>query len=286
MHLCQLGICYSNFMAVRIIRHGCHWAQADYWQHLRPQPCVSIRESLYPGVCSSIIFYFCLLSWFKLRLSAYSSPVMYHPPPPLPLLFFCSFPPSIQMCCLLHSCFPFLREGALQGWLEPQQRQEEKVHKSLGIYSCWRWDNLSLACYICMDTVPKKVRCMEVIEKEKWWGREGWRQGSIISTEMSGRRWFFSLSRSGGKFIYFHGSYNEILLSTLLWWWEEISGHKFVLPFGCWWWSIYYAVFKDTGCICMIVLFYVMTSLSLCHIIQIWGLRIKLLSENWVWLYS
>lgn len=29
MHLCQWGICYSNFMAGQIIRQECHCTQAD-----------------------------------------------------------------------------------------------------------------------------------------------------------------------------------------------------------------------------------------------------------------
>lgn len=28
---------------------------------------------------------------------------------------------------------------------------------------------------------------------------------------------------------------------------RELSSHKFVLPFGCQWWTIYYAAFKDTA---------------------------------------
>lgn len=40
-------------------------------------------------------------------------------------------------------------------------------------------------------------------------------EGSIISAGRVGGDFFLS-SRSGGKFIYFPGSYNEILLSTLL----------------------------------------------------------------------
>lgn len=76
--------------------------------------------------------------------------------------------------------------------------------------------HLSLAYYLCMDTVPKKVRCMEVIENEREMGGGVMEaEGSIISAGRVGGDFFLS-SRSGGKFIYFPGSYNEILLSTLL----------------------------------------------------------------------
>lgn len=70
-------------------------------------------------------------------------------------------------------------------------------------------------------------------------------EGSIISAGWVGGD--FLTSRSRGKFIYFPGSYNEVLLNTLRWWQGEISGHKFVLQFGCQWWTIYYGAFKDTA---------------------------------------
>lgn len=114
MHLCQWGICYSNFMAVRIIRQGCHCAQADCWQHLRPQPCVSIREVCIQGFVP-LLFYISVfyhdLNWDFLHIPLLSFLTR------LRLIhssFILSFS-SLQMCCLLHSCSSFLREGGSSG---------------------------------------------------------------------------------------------------------------------------------------------------------------------------
>lgn len=63
-----------------------------------------------------------------------------------------------------------------------------------------------------MDTVTKKVRCMEAIERERRGVRKRQRGPSSQAGCVGGD---FS-SRSRAKFIYFPGSYNEILLSTLL----------------------------------------------------------------------
>lgn len=130
------------------------------------------------------------------RLHIFHSSFFTHSLPPSRCAVFCILAP--------HS----LERGALQGWLEPRQRQEETVHKSLGIYSWWRWDNLSLACYICMDTVPKKARCMKVIEREKWWGKEGgmdgWTEAGVH--HLSWDEWegmiFFSLKVKGQIYLF------------------------------------------------------------------------------------
>lgn len=62
----------------------------------------------------------------------------------------------------------------------------------------------SLANYLCMDTVPMKVRCMEVIEKRAM--ARGGGRGCVCGGEghhLDACEEILSFSRSGGKFIYF-----------------------------------------------------------------------------------
>ena len=136
------------------------------------------------GFGPSIIFYFCLLSWFKRRLSAYSSPVISHPlvPPPLALVL-----PSLQSSYFLYShssslCLPL----PLTGGLRSQDRERRtNLRGSRGIERV-KVGHLSLAYSLCMDTVPKKVRCMEVIEKERNMGGGGWWRQRGPSSQLEG----------------------------------------------------------------------------------------------------
>lgn len=56
----------------------------------------------------------------------------------------------------------------------------------------------SLAYYLCMDTVPKKVRCIEVIERERgeWWSytpSPRWMGGRFLFSQGQGAHLFISL---------------------------------------------------------------------------------------------
>lgn len=65
---------------------------------------------------------------------------------------------------------------------------------------------LSLAHYLCMDTVPKKVRCMEVIEKEREAEMEGVMEaaeGGGPSSQPDGWEGIFSLLKVRGQIYLF-----------------------------------------------------------------------------------
>lgn len=57
MHLCQWGICYSNFMAGQIIRQECHCTQAD--STLAHSYVFNSEMPSIQGFAPFIVFYFC-----------------------------------------------------------------------------------------------------------------------------------------------------------------------------------------------------------------------------------
>lgn len=59
--------------------------------------------------------------------------------------------------------------------------------------------HLSLAYYLCMDTVPKKVRCMEVIERERDRGNDGGK--GVHHLSWMGGRGFFPQGQGANLFI-------------------------------------------------------------------------------------
>lgn len=207
----------------------------------------------------SIIFHFCLLSWFKQRLSAYSSTATSYPffPPPF------SFPLPL-------TCFFFTLFWLLMLLTGAQISTEKKGQKS---QRGWRYRVSGGGTPIF--SLPSIYG--HSAKEGKMYGGD-WKRGRVDGggvhhlISMGGR---FPPSRSGFKFIYFPGSYNEILPSTLLWWWARsapinLSCHlvacdePFIMPPS-----------RTRRGICTIVLFYVMIAISLCHITQMRKLRIK-----------
>ena len=242
------------------------------------------RASSVQGFVPSIIFYFCLLSWFKPRLSAYSSPVISRPRLPPPLALRLSFFPLLQICYFLYSHSPFCLLLLLKGgWgLSWDSGDRERHHTNLRgpRYGASEGGTPIFSLLSMYGHSAKEGKMYGGDWKRKRRGGVMEAEGSIISAGWVGGG-FFS-SRSGGKFIYFPGSYNEILLSTLLWWWERsaainlschlvASDEPFIMPPS-----------RTQHGICMIVLFYVMISISLCHITQMRKLRIKLLGAEQV----
>lgn len=65
--------------------------------------------------------------------------------------------------------------------------------------------HLSIAYYLCMDTVPKKVRCMEVIENEREMGGGGGSDGGrgVHHLSWKGGRGFFSFLKVRGQIYLF-----------------------------------------------------------------------------------
>lgn len=221
------------------------------WQHLIPQLHVSNRGSPYPGAFFPLLFpifvIFLDLNWDLLHINLLPFlNISFHQP--LRSLF--SFFNHPLPAYLRYSHSPYLSIVAPQGrgWGGGVSAETEETETLAAQISGGRGRELVKVRYLSLayGHSDKEGKMYGGDWKSEGGGGGGAieAEGSIKSARCVGGG--FS-SRSRGKFIYFPGSYNEILLSTLLWWWEQISSHKFVLPFGCQWWTIYYAAFKDTA---------------------------------------
>ena len=199
------------------------------------------------GFVPSIIFYFCLLSWFKRRLSAYSSPVIFHPPVPPPLALFL---PSLQICYFLYShssslCLPLLLTGG------SGLKTERETLKSQGVER-YRASEGGTPIFSQLSLYGHSAKEGKMYGGDWKRERDGVGGGGVMEAEGS----IISAGRVGGDF-FSRKSRGKIYLYPwrVQWNFTEyfalmrrgISGHKFVLPFGCQWWTIYYGAFKDTA---------------------------------------
>lgn len=78
------------------------------------------------------------------------------------------------------------------------------------------------------------------------WKREGGVRERGSSSHLDGCSGGFSLKVRGQIYLFpweLQWNFTEYFALVM----REISSHKFVLPFGFQWWTIYYAAFKDTA---------------------------------------
>ena len=180
----------------------------------------------------------------------------------IPLL---SFSPSFQIYYFfLHFHLPSLPLLFLRGG-DNDRRQREVLCKPLG-NGGYRASEGGTPIFSLLSMYGHSAK-----EGQMHGGDWKWEQGameaegSIISAGCVGGDFFFLLpSRSGGKFIYFPGSYNEILQSTLLWWWPRSDAINSPWRLVLQWWTIYYVSFKDTA-------WYLYDSAILCNDIHFIG---------------
>lgn len=203
------------------------------WQHL--SHVFPLAGAIVRGFVSSIIFWICLLSWFKPRLSAYSPPVISRPllPPPLTLWLDHFFPPP--QAGVEVSEDTQIYSAQISGGAEVQSERSRDTH-------LW-------------PTISVWTQCQWRQDVWRWLKSEWWR--GVVGEGVGGRgghhldwmrvRKFFPSQGQGANLFISPGSYNEILRSTLLWWWEGSAAINLSLPFGCQWWTIYYDAFKDTA---------------------------------------
>lgn len=136
MHLCQWGICYSNFMAGQIIRQECHCTQAD--STLAHSYVFNSEMPWHPGLCSLYCFlllsFFLDLNWDPLHINLLSFLAIfflqphstYSPSSVSPSLkIFCIRTPPIFLSLLL----------AGVGWGLSRDRGDRntRLHKSQGV---------------------------------------------------------------------------------------------------------------------------------------------------------